>query len=162
VSALPSHGSLTVTRQSRWLLLGLRRWGGCYPSRRSHLPMVRCQRKMRQFLNQRQSLRYRRLLRLPVASTEIVQQLEPMARDLAAVQRSLEQLAVKQDQMAQSIATLRTVEQDIKQKLASRPTSRAVPTPPRKPPQPSMQSPAAQSSSMPPPPPATQQPLPLH
>ena len=97
----------------------------------------------------------------PVASAEIVQQLEPMARDLAAVQRSLEQLAVRQDQMAQSIATLQAVEQDIKQKLAS-PASRAVPTPPRKPPHPATQSSAVQSSSVPPPPSPNQQPMPLH
>ncbi len=95
----------------------------------------------------------------PVAPAEIVQQLEPMARDLAAVQRSLEQLAVRQDQMAQSIATLQAVEQDIKQKLAS-PAPRAVPSPPRKPKQPAAQSSASQSSSVPPPPPATEQPPP--
>jgi hypothetical protein len=97
----------------------------------------------------------------PVASAEIVQQLEPMARDLAAVQHSLEQLAVRQDQMAQSIATLQAVEQDIKQKLAS-PAPRAVPTPPRKPPHPATQSSAVQSSSVPPPPSPNQQPMPLH
>ena len=95
----------------------------------------------------------------PVGSAGIVQQLEPMARDLAAVQRSLEQLAIKQDQMAQSIATLQAVEQDIKQKLAS-PAPRAVPSPPRKPKQPATQSSASQSSSVPPPPPATEQPPP--
>jgi hypothetical protein len=101
----------------------------------------------------------------PVTSPEIVQQLEPMAHDLAAVQRSLEQLAAKQDQMAQSIATLQAVEQGVRQRLASPPPSRAVPTPPRRPPQPATQSSAVQSSSVqsssvPPAPPSTQQPLP--
>lgn len=98
----------------------------------------------------------------PVASAEIVQRLEPMARDLAAVQRSLEQLAVKQDQMAQSIATLQADEEGIKQRLASPLPSRAMHTPPRKPPQqPATQSSAVRSSSAPSPP-ASQQPLPLH
>ncbi len=97
-----------------------------------------------------------------VASAEIVQQLEPVTHDLAAVQRSLEQLAVKQDQMAQSIATLQAVEEDIKQRLASPLPSRAVPIPPRRPPHSATRSSAVQSSSVPPPPVPTQQPLPLH
>jgi hypothetical protein len=94
-------------------------------------------------------------------STEVVQQLEPMARDLAAVRRSLDQLAAKQEQMAQNIATLQAVEQDIRQKMSSPPPSRAVPTPPRRPPQPATQSSAVQSSSVPAPPPPAQPPLPL-
>jgi len=44
-----------------------------------------------------------------VTSSESVQQLEPITRDLAAVRSSLEQLAVKQEQMAQNIATLQAV-----------------------------------------------------
>src|SRR6202035_175211 len=38
------------------------------------------------------------------ATTPELAQLEPMARDLAATRRSLEQFAVKQEQMAQNIA----------------------------------------------------------
>ena len=68
-----------------------------------------------------------------VTSSESVQQLEPITRDLAAVRSSLEQLAVKQEQMAQNIATLQAVvEQDIKQKMSSPLPSQAVPLPPRK------------------------------
>jgi TolA-binding protein len=91
-------------------------------------------------------------------SAELVQQLKPVALDLAIVRHSLEQLAIKveqlaakQDQMVQNIATLQSVEQEISQKLSSPPQSRAVP--PRKPPQPTAQSSATQSSSVPPPPP---------
>jgi len=90
-----------------------------------------------------------------VPSSELVQQLKPMAVDLAIVRRSVEQLATtveqlaaKQDQLAAKqdqmshIATLKSVEPP--------PQSRAVP--PRKPPQPA-------ASTVPSPPPATGQPL---
>jgi hypothetical protein len=81
---------------------------------------------------------------------ELVQQLEPIARDLAAVRGSVEQLvarqeelAAKQEQMGQNIATLQAVEQGIRQKTMSPPPpSRAVPGQPSKPPQ----QPAAQSA----------------
>jgi hypothetical protein len=56
----------------------------------------------------------------------LVQQLKFMAVDLALVRRSqeqltikMEQLAAKQDQMAQNIATLQSVEQEVIQKLSS-------------------------------------------
>ena len=59
-----------------------------------------------------------------VTSTELQQQLKPVAIDLALVRRSIEQLganqdqlARKQDQMAQAIATLQAAEQDISQKI---------------------------------------------
>jgi hypothetical protein len=94
-------------------------------------------------------------------SAEVVQQLEPMARDLAALRRSLEQLAAKQEQMAQNIAALQAAEQDIGQRMASPPAPRAVPTPPRRPPQPAAQSSAVPSSSAPPPQSPGQPPLPL-
>jgi hypothetical protein len=82
---------------------------------------------------------------------ELVRQLEPIARDLAAVRGSVEQLvakqeefAAKQEQMGQNIATLQAVEQGIRQKTMSPPPppSRAVPSQPSKPPQP----PTAQSA----------------
>jgi hypothetical protein len=76
-----------------------------------------------------------------VTSGELLQQLEPITHDLAVVRRSLEQLAAKQEQMAQNIATLQAAEQDIRQKMSSTPPPR--PAPPRKPP--------AQSSVPPPP-----------
>ncbi len=88
-------------------------------------------------------------------------QLEPMARDLAVMRRSLEQLAAKQEQMAQNIATVQAIDQDIRQKMSSRPPSPAVPVPPRKPPRPNAQSSAVQSSSVPAPPPPAEPPLPL-
>jgi hypothetical protein len=83
-----------------------------------------------------------------------VQQLEPLASNLNVVRRSVEQLAAKQEQMAQNIATLQAVEEDIRQKMSTPPPSpsqQAAPVPQYKPPQP-----RAQSSSVPrlPPPPA--------
>jgi hypothetical protein len=82
-----------------------------------------------------------------------VQQLEPLASNLDVVRRSVEQLAAKQEQMAQNIATLQAVEEDIRQKVSSPPPSpslQAVPIPQYKP-----QQPRVQSSSVPrPPPPA--------
>ena len=92
-------------------------------------------------------------------SAELVQQIKPLTLDVAIVRHSLEQLAtkieqlgVKQEQMAQTIATLQALEQDISQKMASTPQSRAVS--PRKPSQSTAQSSAMQSSSMTPPPPS--------
>jgi hypothetical protein len=43
-------------------------------------------------------------------------QLESMPRDLAVVQRSVDQLTEKQEQMARNIAALRSAEHDIKKK----------------------------------------------
>ena len=80
-------------------------------------------------------------------------QLVPLASNIDAVRRSVEQLAAKQEQMAQNIATLQAVEEDIRQKVSSPPpppSPQAAPIPQYKPPQP-----RAQSSSVPrPPPPA--------
>lgn len=80
-------------------------------------------------------------------SRELVQQLSPIARDLAAMRRSVEQLAAKQEQMDQGITTL---QQDLKQKVTSPPSPRAVPAQPKSP-QPSAQSFSAPSSPPPPP-----------
>jgi endonuclease/exonuclease/phosphatase (EEP) superfamily protein YafD len=86
----------------------------------------------------------------PATSRELVQQLAPIARDLAAVRRSVEQVAAKQEQMDQNIVTLQAIEQEIRQKvMSSPPPSRAAPAQPKPPP------PAAQSfTATPPPPPA--------
>ena len=82
-----------------------------------------------------------------VTSTELQQQLKPMAIDLALVRRSEEQLATnqdqlarKQDQMAQAIATLQAAEQDIRQNILAlaapaAPPAPKAPVPPPKPPQ---------------------------
>jgi hypothetical protein len=84
-----------------------------------------------------------------------VQQLEPLASNIDAVRRSVEQLAAKQEQMAQNIVTLQAVEEDIRQKVSSPPPSQqAAPIPQYKPPQP-----RAQSSSVPRPPPPAGPPL---
>jgi hypothetical protein len=83
-----------------------------------------------------------------VTSTELQQQLKPMAIDLALVRRSEEQLAAnqdqlarKQDQMAQAIAALQAAEQDLSQKILAlaAPAPKAAHVPPPKPPQSSAQ-----------------------
>jgi hypothetical protein len=76
-------------------------------------------------------------------SSELVPQLEEMARDLAAVRRGIELLAVKQEQIAQKMATLEAAEQDIRQKMSAHPPPGVVPVPQRK----SVPSQSAQSSS---------------
>ena len=82
-------------------------------------------------------------------SRELVQQLAPIARDLAAVRRGVEQLAAKQEQIDQNIVTLQAIDQEIRQKvMSSPPPSRAAPAQPKSPP------PSAQSFSATPPPPA--------
>lgn len=63
-------------------------------------------------------------------------QLAPMASTLDAMRRSVEQLAAKQEQMAQNIVALRAVEDEVRQKLL--PASSATPpalAPPPAPPQ---------------------------
>jgi hypothetical protein len=91
-------------------------------------------------------------------STDPMQQLAPLASNLDVVRRSVEQLAAKQEQMAQNIAALQAVEEDIRQKMLSTPPApaqQAASIPQPKPPQPKAQSSAVQSSSVPrPPPPA--------
>jgi hypothetical protein len=83
-------------------------------------------------------------------SPDTAQQLERSASNLDAVRRSVEQLAAKQDQMAQNIATLQAVEEDIRQKILSTPPSQqTAPITQSKPPQPRPQSSAVQSPSVP-------------
>jgi len=85
-------------------------------------------------------------------SSDPVQQLQPLVSNLEVVRRNVEQLAAKQDQIAQNIATLQAVEEDIRQKMSSAPASpsqQAAPIPQPKPPQPKAQSSAVQSSSAP-------------
>ena len=87
------------------------------------------------------------------------QQLEPLSSNLDVVRRSVERLAAKQEQMAQNMAALQAVEEDIRQKMLSpSPPSQpaaSIPIPQQKTPQPRVQSSAVQSSSVPrPPPPA--------
>ena len=98
-------------------------------------------------------------------STELVQQIKPVALDLAIVRYSLEQLAAKieqlaakQEQMAQNIATLQAAEQDIIQKMSSPLLSEPVPLPLRKP-KVALPKPAGQTSSAPRPAPRPQLPV---
>jgi hypothetical protein len=94
---------------------------------------------------------------LAATSPDPVQQLGPMASSLDIVRRSVEQLAAKQEQMSQNIATIQAVEEDIRQKMSApspSPSQQAAPIPLHKPPQ-RAQSSAVQSPSVPrPPPPA--------
>ena len=87
------------------------------------------------------------------AAPDPVQQLEPLASNLDVVRRSVEQLAAKQEQMAQNIATLQALEEDIRRRMSTPPSSpsqqQAAPIPQHKPPQPRAQSSAVQSSSVP-------------
>jgi hypothetical protein len=86
------------------------------------------------------------------SSSELAQQVETMTRELASLRQNIDQLSLKQEQMAQNIAALQDGEQDIRKIVSSPPPSaaEAVPLPPRKttskgaasPP-----APAAQSSS---------------
>ena len=83
-----------------------------------------------------------------------VQQLEPLASNLDVVRRSVEKLAAKQEQMAQNIATLQAVTDDIRERVSTTPPSspsqqQAAPNPQPKPPQSRAQSSSVQSSSMP-------------
>jgi hypothetical protein len=85
-------------------------------------------------------------------STDPMQQLAPLASNLDVVRRSVEQLAAKQEQMAQNIAALKAVEEDIRQKMSSTPPApapaqQAASIPQPDPPQPRAQPSAVQSSS---------------
>ncbi len=48
---------------------------------------------------------------LPASTPKSMQQLEPITRDLAALRSSLEQLAVKQEQMAQAVPSFEAMQQ---------------------------------------------------
>jgi hypothetical protein len=65
-------------------------------------------------------------------SFDSVQQLKTMAQDLTLVRKKIEQLTDAQQQMTQKIASLQALQQDIKQKESSPPSSPAVPVPLRK------------------------------
>jgi len=97
----------------------------------------------------------------PVAaatSPDLVQQLAPLALNLDVVRRAVEQLAAKQEQMAQNFTALQAVEEDIRQKVSSTPPSpapQAASIPQPSPSQPRAQPSAVRSSSVSrPPPPA--------
>lgn len=99
----------------------------------------------------------------PVASAtspDLVQQLAPLALNLDVVRRGVEQLAAKQEQIAQNITALQAVEEEIRQKLSAPPPSQQeASVPQHKPPQPRAPSSAVQSLSAPSPRPPSGQPL---
>ena len=71
-------------------------------------------------------------------SADTTRQLAPLASTLDAVRRSVEQLAARQEQMAQNIAALRGVDEDARYKTSSAPPApaqQAASTPQPKPPQ---------------------------
>ena len=87
-------------------------------------------------------------------STSPTQQVEPMAANLGAMRRGMDQLAARQDEIAQKIAALRALEEDIRQKISLMPpfsasASQAAPIPQQKPAQPKVPSPTVQPSSVP-------------
>jgi hypothetical protein len=99
----------------------------------------------------------------PRPSAELPHQLEAVASDLAVVRRLVEQLAAKQDQMAQELTTLQTTQLSISQKLSQAPETTAVHVPPHKNgPKPSPAGASPQSSSVPIPAARPGEPLPLH
>ena len=71
-------------------------------------------------------------------SADTTRQLAPLASTLDAVRRSVEQLAARQEQMAQNIAALRGVDEDARHKTSSAPPApaqQAASIPQPKPPQ---------------------------
>ena len=61
-----------------------------------------------------------------------MQQLDAIARNLALVEKGVEHISAKQEEMARNIATLQAAQQDIKSKLSPVPPAGVVPLPPRK------------------------------
>jgi len=87
-----------------------------------------------------------------VTSADLAQQIKPVALDLAIVRHgvdqlatTIKQLAARQEEMAQEIATLQATEQDLKEKAAASVQSRPAGT--RKTPQSTGQSSATQPPS---------------
>ena len=65
-------------------------------------------------------------MKSPAAATtspELAQQLIPLTFNLDVMRRSVDQLAAKQEQMAQNIAALQAVDEDVRQKVSSPPAS---------------------------------------
>src|SRR5439155_11021477 len=65
------------------------------------------------------------------ATSALKQRLESMAGELAVLQRSVEQLAATQEQMAHTLATLQATERNSKAKTSSAQLPRATPVPPQ-------------------------------
>ena len=99
------------------------------------------------------------------AEPTLQRQLETLASDLSVVRDIVEKLADKQEQMARDIATLQATKQNLSQKISSLPQSSAARVPPRKN-VPKVVHPKADgqpaSVPLPVPAPAAGKPLPLH
>ena len=67
---------------------------------------------------------------LPTKVPAVVGSPDPAASNLDALRRSVEQLAVRQDQMAQYMMALRAIEEDIRQKMSFTPPSAPIAVPP--------------------------------
>jgi len=87
----------------------------------------------------------------PVAAAAPVQQIGPSASDLDAVRRSVEQLAARQDQMAQNVAALQAVGEDIRQRLSSMQSMQAQAAAAPQPRTPGVRAPSSASVLLPPP-----------
>ena len=86
---------------------------------------------------------------MAATSTDTTRQFAPLASTLDAVRRSVEQLAARQEQMAQNIAALRAAEENVRQRTSSTPPApapapapaqQAASIPQPKPPQPKIDS----------------------
>jgi endonuclease/exonuclease/phosphatase (EEP) superfamily protein YafD len=92
------------------------------------------------------------------AAPDTMQQLEPLVYNFEIVRRSVAQLAARQEQMAQDIALLQAVADDIREKVSTAPSSsspqQTAAIPQQQAPQPRAPSAAVQSSSVPRSPPA--------
>jgi hypothetical protein len=87
-----------------------------------------------------------------VAPASPALQLEPLVTGLEIVRRSVEQLAAKQEQMAQNISALQAIDEDIRQKVSSPPPAPVQPAAAiaqPKPAQPRAQPPGVSSSAAP-------------
>ncbi len=88
-----------------------------------------------------------------VAPANAALQLEPLVSSIDLMRRSVEQLALKQEQMAKNIAAMQAVDEEIRQKLLSPPPVQpAAAVPPPKPAPPKTQSvtqPATQPTTAP-------------
>jgi hypothetical protein len=84
----------------------------------------------------------------PAATASEPTQLAPLASNLDQLRHSLEQLSVKQDRMAQDIAALQAIEDDVRQKMSFTPASPANVPPAASVLQTRPQQPKAQSSVM--------------
>jgi hypothetical protein len=87
----------------------------------------------------------------PVATTAPIQQIGPSGSDVEAVRRSVEQLAARQDQMAQNVAALQAVGEDIRQKLSSMQSMQAQAAAVPQPRPPGVRAPLSASVPLPPP-----------